>query len=558
MKTFLTIIITAILAAGVTWIARDRASKPAAVSEQQPLFYQSPMHPWIKSDKPGRCTICGMELVPIYPGEKGFSADDGEDGFVALSDEQVRVMNVQTAEAKVRPLVRTLHVAGSIDEDATRRSVVSAYIDGRVDKLYVDFVGAEMKRGEPLADFYSPNLLQAEREYRQLSGDMKRNAALRLRQMGLSEGQIAALPEKPAESLDSQILSPASGTVVAREVYEGQYVTTGMKLFELMDFSTMWFQFIVYEQDLSAIRVGQSVTVTTPAVPGKTFTGKVSLIDPNLDPLTRAAQVRVELSNPIVNGRRELLRNFYAEGDVEMEAPEILTIPRSAIIETGPQAVVYTSEGSGAYRQVPVEIGRRGDALVEITRGLEAGDRVVTNGNLLIDGQAELNRSFATPTEKPAPMDGTLSADTKVAIQQFLKTADAMAAALAGDDLAAFNKVSELAMKDTEDMTEALAKMAVPKAQLGELQASSHFHGVDSLPLARAEMLRFTMAATSVLEPLRTLEGFPDMQIWQCPMVNEAVPGADKKGRWIQTGDRPIGNPFFGSKMLECGDQIKP
>ena len=189
MKTFLTIIITAVLTAGGTWIYKSRfqsSPAPAASAERKPLFYQSPMHPWIKSDKPGRCTICGMELTPIYPGEKSFDATGGED-VVILSNSQSQVLNVQTAEAKVQPLVHTLKVAGMIDDDATRHRIISAYVDGRIDNLHVNYMGAEVQEGQPLADFYSPGLLQTEREYRQLTGDLKKNTGLRLRQMGLED-----------------------------------------------------------------------------------------------------------------------------------------------------------------------------------------------------------------------------------------------------------------------------------------------------------------------------------------------------------------------------------
>ena len=184
MKTFLTILITAALAVGGTWLIQSHfIPTSTAAAERKPLFYQSPMHPWIKSDKPGRCTICGMELTPIYAGEKALEATGGEN-IVPLTSSQIQVLGVQTAEAKIQPLVRTLPVAGMIDDDATRHRIISAYSDGRVEKLQVNYMGAEIHEGQPLAEFYSPSLLQAEREYRQLTGDLRKNTALRLRQLG--------------------------------------------------------------------------------------------------------------------------------------------------------------------------------------------------------------------------------------------------------------------------------------------------------------------------------------------------------------------------------------
>jgi Cu(I)/Ag(I) efflux system membrane fusion protein len=561
MKTFLTILITALLAAGGTWFALQRLSPPSAppasTAERKPAFYQCAMHPHIKSNKPGRCTICGMELTPIYPGEKSFDATGGE-ATVALTRAQIQVLDVQTAEAKIQPLTRTLQVAGVIDDDATRHRILSAYLDGRIEKLHVNYMGAEVEAGQPLAEFYSPNLLQAEREYRQLAGELRRNTALRLRQMGLTPEQIEAVASKPADSLTSQILSPIGGTVVAQGIYEGQYVSTGQQLFEIADFSTMWFMFRAYEQDMPWIRLGQSVTVTTPMLPGKSFEGKVTFIDPNFDEATRSTKVRVELANPKVDGRRVLLHRLYADGAVQLDAPPVLTVPRSAVIETGAEAVVYLDREGGAYEQTRVKPGLRGDSLVEILSGLKPGDKVVTQGNLLIDGQAELNRSFSAG-ETPSPtLVGTLASDQKSAIREFIRVADAMAVALAADDLVAFNRSAQPAMTATGKLAAALSGWPGLDAKLAALEPAAHFHGGGDLKSARAAFLKFTMAATDVLAPLRKLDGFPDLQIWECPMVNQSVPGSPAKGRWIQTGGRPIQNPFFGAEMLDCGTEIKP
>ena len=560
MKLFLTILITALVAAGGTWFALQKLQKPTSSStsagERKPAYYQSAMHPWIKSDKPGRCTICGMELTPVYEGENGFDASGGGN-VVALTQNQIQVLHVQTAEAKTRPLVRTLSVSGTIDDNAMRHRVLAAYVDGRIDKLGVNYVGAEVTEGQALADFYSPSLLQAEREYRQLSGELKANTALRLRQMGLTKTQIEALDQKPADSLISQILSPISGTVVAQSVYEGQYVATGQQLFELADFSTMWFMFRAYEQDMPWIKPGLTVTVTTPSIPSKEFVGKIAFIDPNFDEVTRSTKVRVELDNPLVNGQRELLHRLYADGKIELEAPAVLTVPRSAVIETGSDAVVYIDKDGGAYEHTVIKTGRRGDTLVEVLSGLEQGDAVVTNGNLLIDGQAEMNRAFMSPPETvpvAAPLVA-LSEAQKKSIADFLKVADAMAAALAADDLAKFNTASEPAMNITGGMIQLLRPSV---ENLDELDASRHFHGYAELKAARIAFHKFSVAATAVLEPLRKAGQTPAFEIYECPMVDEGIPGAPKKARWIQIGGRGMGNPFFGSAMLECGKEIKP
>lgn len=551
-------------AGALGWFLRPHMSGTGASVEasgsgdRKILFYQSAMHPWVKSDKPGRCTICGMQLTPVYEGEKGFDASGGGD-VVALTQNQIQVLHVQTVDIKVQPLSRTLLVAGMIDDNATRHRVLSAYVDGRLEKLHLNYMGAEVSENQPLAEFYSPTLLQAEREYRQLSGDLRKSTALRLRQMGLSPDQIAALDKKAADALTSQILSPIGGTVVGQNVYEGQYVTTGEKLFEIADFSTMWFQFRAYEQDMPWIERGQTVVITTPSLPGKSFEGKITFIDPNFDEATRSTKVRVELDNPLVNGRRVLLHRLYADGAVSVAAPPVLTVPRSAVMETGPESVVYVDQGGGAYARTVIKIGRHGDVLLEVLSGIKEGDKVVTNGNLLIDGQAEMNRSFMTPVEPIAPVVAlaALTNAEKNAISEFVKVADAMSAALAADDLAAFTKASEPAMKQTGELVEALRARTELSENFEALEKARHFHGFDDIQKARVAFHKFTVAATAALEPLRTAEGAPDFQIWECGMVNQVIPDAPKKGRWVQLSARPGHNPFFGKEMLDCAAEIK-
>jgi Cu(I)/Ag(I) efflux system membrane fusion protein len=188
-----------------------------------------------------------------------------------------------------------------------------------------------------------------------------------------------------------------TGTVVARHAYEGQYVKAGDSLFEIADFSKMWFMFDAYERDLAWLKPGQAVDVTTPSVPGKISHATVTFIDPNLNTATRSTKVRVEIPNPLVESdgvaRRELFRGPYAEGVVHLDAPEVLAVPRSAVLQPGSQPVVYVDEGKGYYEQRKVKLGRVGDEFVEVLDGLTEGDKVVTSGGLLIDAEAQISQS---------------------------------------------------------------------------------------------------------------------------------------------------------------------
>ena len=566
MKSLPVIIVTALLTAAIMWFLMPRPAPVTDSSNANPgrvvSYYQCPMggHPRYPTHQ--RCTVCGMDTTAFYKTTAAGSgvADHESPDAVPLDENMIQVLNVQTAEAKKQKLVKTLKVAGRIDDDERRHQIISAYVDGRVDKLFANHHGIVVVQGDPLALIYSPSLLSAEREYRQLTGELRRNTALRLRQLGLTPAQIEALDKKPADALTSEILAPLGGTVVEHEVYEGQYVTAGQKMFAIADFSIMWFMFDAYEQDISWIKTGQEVAVTTPAVPDKTFTGRITFIDPNFNETSRSTLVRVELENPMVEGRRELLHKLYAEGLVTLDIPESLAVPRSAVIQTGPEAVVYVEEKRGSYVRTPVKIGMRGDTLVQIVSGLTEGSKVVTNGNLLIDGQAEMNRAFMTPKAPAgsAPGGPALTDSQQAAIRDFLKVADRMAAALSLDDLPAFNEASASAMDLTSVLTAALKDRTGLGGALEKLEAARHFHGLQDLKEARKSFYAFTTAATAVLQPLRGTGGIPEFQVWQCAMVDEAVEGAFKEGRWLQTEGRPGHNPFFGKSMLKCAEEIKP
>jgi Cu(I)/Ag(I) efflux system membrane fusion protein len=424
----------------------------------------------------------------------------------------------------------------------------------------VNFKGAEVREGQPLAEFYSPTLLQAEREYRTLTGELRAATALRLLQMGLNLAQIGALTNKPADQLTSQILAPIGGTVVAQNVYEGQYVQEGEKLFEIADFSTMWFQFRAYEQDLPWIKPGLKVDITTTAHPGNTYTGHVAFIDPTLDEVTRSALVRVELKNPPVESGHRMMHKLYADGLVHLNAPELLTIPRTAVVETGPEAVAYVDQGGGAYSRRVLKLGRRGDALVEVSSGLSAGDKVVVNGNLLIDGQAEMNRAFAEPaaTNAPAVALPALTEAQRKAVTEFLALADAITAALAADKLDAFNAQaakSHAAMPALMDAFVNSDKAWHPL--LKRIEEAGHLEKAGDLKVARKTFYPFSNATVALAQALRRGEKeFASLKVFRCPMTKAVFPGAPASAEWMQL--KPvISNPYMGVQMNDCGTEVK-
>jgi Cu(I)/Ag(I) efflux system membrane fusion protein len=266
----------------------------------------------------------------------------------------------------------------------------------------------------------------------------------------------------------------------------------------------------------------------------------------------------VELPNPLVDGRRALLHRLYGDAAVNLDAPEVLTVPRAALVQTGPEAVVYVAQGDGAYLRQPVKPGRRGDEFVEILSGVKEGDAVVTNGNLLMDGQAEMNRSFSPQSAMPVKTGPALTDAQRQAVGTLAKAADAIAAALAKDDLAAFNKAGPDAMPATEALAAVFADRADLADAVKKLSDARHLHAATNLEAARKMFHPFSTAAVALLEPLRAGDKPVAVEVFECGMVNQAVPGAPKKGRWLQLAGSELRNPYFGAEMLECGVKIQP
>ena len=393
-------LVIAAIAAACGWFGATLLRHPAHVPAthedgegRRILLYQSPMHPWVKSDKPGQCTVCGMDLVPIYEGGRNF--DHAASGIVMLPAGSPNVIGVQTAEVKKQRLVRTLRVAGMIGEDESRHGIISAPMEGRIDGLAMSCEGDKVTRRQPLATMFSRTLLIAANDYKlalEQGGAALEQAKRRLEQYGLVWEQINAIPTRQPDDLYFGILAPLSGTIVKSYVSEGQYVKEGEKLFEIADFTKMWFVFPAFEQDLPFIQVGQVVSLQAPSLPGQVLKARVSFISPNLDEATRSAKVRVVLENP----ERRIKNNTFAEVVIELEAPEVLTVARTAVLWPGRTPCVYVEKQPGVYEQRSVKLGRKGDEDWEVLDGLKEGERVVTSGNMLIDGQAQLN-SNANP-----------------------------------------------------------------------------------------------------------------------------------------------------------------
>ncbi|MDQ5978458.1 MAG: rane fusion protein copper/silver efflux system [Verrucomicrobiota bacterium] len=523
--------------------------------------YQCPMHPWIKSEKPAaKCTLCGMALVAATAPKAGAANEPLDPNLVTLTPAQAAVTGVQTAEVTRGPLGRTLRVNGVIDDDETRHRILAARVPGRIEKLHVNYVGAEVREGEPLVTIYSPEMLTAQRTYveRLRAGTTaftvsERSAAReRLLELGLTAEEIRILEAVMEPTAMVTVRAPMSGTVVTRDVYEGQYVETAAKLFEIGDFSRMWFVFDVYEADLAWIRPGQTVEIALASLPGQLLTAPVDFIDPNLNETTRTARARVVLDN----ADRRLLHRQTGIAAVRLDAPDLLLVPRSAVLQHSGSPVVFVDRGDQAYVATRIRLGRIGDTTAEVLGGLAAGDRVVTQGGLILDGQAQLAHAAVAGVGDPGPgsaSPATIAAGEPkhdAAAYDLLKVLAFAAAdastALAADDLPGYQK-------NLPAMRQALrAYLAgfTPSARGPLAKFKDSLADSPDLREARRAFEPFSTALVDLVRTEHLHHREPGLHAFECPMT--PVLGT---GRWLARST-DLRNPFFGSEMLECGDPL--
>ncbi len=569
------------LSALAGWLLRG-TMQPAAretaggSGERRVLYYQSPMHPWIKSPNPGKCTICGMELAPVREGDRGF---DAASGLVTLDSSSITVVGVRTEPASRLPLQRSLQVSGMIDDDETRHRTITARVPGRLEKLLVNFAGAEVREGQPLAELYSPELISQQREFVEivrggaLTASAVAPARARLARLGLGEAELDRLAAGGEPAQVFVMRSPMGGTVLSREVSEGEQVEAGARLLVIADFSTMWFLFDAYEQDLPWLRVGQELEVTTRVMPGRILKARIAFIDPNFDPMSRSTRVRVEIPNPLVGdgpaARRELPHGVFAEGRLALDAPEVLAVQRSAILDSGRGPLVYVERAAGAYEARKLTLGRLGDQHAEVLSGLKAGDKVVVNGALLIDSQAQLSyaaqgsagKADAGKADTPAAAHaGDEAVPHTHAGQPTQAVATPVQASAGGSHAAAKPSMERLAAvgKLAAQASAALAADNVDayRALLPGLNSSSA--GLPGLPALgntaadlKAARKAFEPWSTALADQVRPHAAHLGLHVFECSM--SPVLGT---GRWLQA-DTTIGNPFFGSEMFSCGEELE-
>ncbi len=521
------------------------------------------MHPQIRQNEPGECPLCGMDLIPL---EEGSSNDPL---VLEMTEAAIKLAQIETTTIGVElgGEGKSIPLSGKVQADERLASSQVAHVPGRIEKLYVTFTGEQVNKGQRLATLYSPELITAQRELLEalkLGGvnpgliEASRN---KLRFWKIGEAAIKEIEEKGEVQETFTLYADESGIVTNRRVAVGDYVKQGEPLFDLMNLRKVWVLFDAYEEDLSVISLGDRIEFTTPSAPGRTFQTRITFIDPVINPKTRVALLRTEVSNP-----KGLLKpEMFVTGTYQKKASSKaqLTVPKSAVLWTGTRSVVYvkvpdTTIPSFKFKEIELGEGLGGSYLV--LEGLEAGEEVVTNGNFAIDAAAQLNNQVSMMNkdvmaksadhsqhlpdyteETPSGFKQQLAQVSEDYLQlkdAFVATDNEQAKTVAGQVLDALSKTDMSLLKGDAHI--------YWMEQLAALQA--HAEKITTLTDVEEQRKQFGFFSEALIKSIKVF-GIPEdtYYVQHCPMAFDNE-GAD----WLSDVEE-IRNPYFGDKMMKCG-----
>jgi membrane fusion protein, copper/silver efflux system len=352
------------------------------------------MHPQIKLHKPGKCPICGMELILLKQGGVG-TADSTA---IHFTKEAMELANVSTSMVSKSKPIKEVRLYGKVQADERAMQNQVAHFSGRIEKLFVNFTGEPVRQGQTLAIIYSPELVTAQQELleaaktKQTQPEIYEAAKERLHHWMLTPGQIAGIESSGRVKTNFEVISNTSGIVTAKRVNAGDHVSEGDVLFDVANLSSVWVMFDAYENDLPFLHIGNNISFTVQALPGTNFSGAIKFIDPVIDPNARVAKVRVEIGNDGGKLKPEMFVNGIVRANLDQYRDK-LVIPRSAVLWTGKRSIVYVKQpetNESVFKMREVELGPTLGNSYVILNGLTEGEEIVTEGTFNVDAASQL------------------------------------------------------------------------------------------------------------------------------------------------------------------------
>lgn len=559
----------------------------------QGTIWTCAMHPQIRMEEPGKCPICGMELIPLVKS----STTSVDPSAIHLSKEAAQLANVLTTIVTKQKPIKEVRLYGKVQADERLFQSQVAHIPGRIERLSVNFTGESVIKGQVLAEIYSPELITAQQELletaktKQLQPELYEASKEKLHQWKLTDDQIAKIESAGVVQNNFEVVSNTAGIVTARRVNTGDHVSAGTVLYDIADLSKVWVMFDAYESDLQFLRKGEKISFTLQALPGINFSGNIIFIDPVIDPVTRVAKVRVETGNQ--SGK--LKPEMFATGIVSTTLNEYknnMIIPKTAVLWTGKRSIVYVKQPDSDEPIFKIrEIGL-GPVLGEnyvVTDGLTDGEEIVTSGTFSVDAAAQLEGkpSMMNPRGgKTASMPGMIMPGDASPGDSKPSTDTNMTGMDMSGDKSEMPKKIEVNMDFTMQLNsvfdqyivlkDAFVESDVKKAKQAAQKVQQSLANVDMKLLtgdAHAlwmnisgnlnKQIKLVISTGKIEEQRLAFSGFSD-QFFKaiktfglmgktiyyqfCPMAKNG------EGAYWLSENIDIRNPYFGQKMIDCGE----
>lgn len=368
-------------------------NETAKIEETKKTTWTCSMHPQIRKEEPGKCPICSMDLIPLVQESSPIDSN-----AVYLTPESAALANVHTSIVTKEKAIKEIRLFGKIQTDERLLQNQVSHISGRIEKLFVNFTGEIVKKGQTLALIYSPEMVTAQQELLEAAKtkvaepEIYSAAKEKLRQWKLTESQISKIEKLGKVQTNFEVVANTSGVVSAKRVNTGDYINQGSVLYDIADLSKLWVMFDAYENDLSFLQVGDNISFTVQALQGSTYTAKISFIEPIVDPTNRVSKVRVEIQNKEGLLKPEMFVTGIVNANIKKYENAII-IPRSAVLWTGKRSLVYIKQNPNepVFRIREIELGPvLGNSYV-VLNGLDEGEEIVTQGAFSVDAAAQLD-----------------------------------------------------------------------------------------------------------------------------------------------------------------------
>ena len=546
---------------------KEEAKQEQTAQETKETIWTCAMHPQIRMDHPGKCPICGMDLIPLAQSTAPVNPD-----AIVMSEEGIKLADIQTSIVSRQKPAKEVRLYGKIQADERLIQTQPVHIPGRVEKLLINFTGEQVKKGQVIAQIYSPELVTAQEELleankmKEMQPRILEAAREKLRQWKFTDEQISDIEKSGSAKTIFDVYSTVSGIVINKRVTVGDYLSQGTPLYEIADLSHVWVLFDAYESDLPWIRKGDKVTFTLQSQPGKEYSGAITFIDPVIDPVNRVARVRLEMANSANTFKPEM----FVTGLVKARLASIgesLVIPQSAVLWTGTRSVVYVKIPDAKEPTFMIREITLGPALSNsyiVLNGLMEGEEIVTNGTFSVDASAQLEGkpSMMNPaggktntmpgmimpgdsgSDNNKSMDFTMQLNTVYDQYIILKNAFVQSDPV---------KVKQAAWE---------VQKSLAKTDMNLLTGDAMKQWMELLPNLNNQIKQ--IASSDVLnEQRKTFSVFNDMfykaikafglmgktVYYQfCPMMN------DGKGAYWLSETKDVRNPYYGESMLTCGE----